>query len=231
VNPAKKPSETMPQRFHFHDLEILLHPEVYDPAEDSFLLLESLMISPKDTILELGTGCGLIALTCAFQGATVVCTDINPYAVQLTRQNIERNRHLLKGAITVRQGDLFSIVKNSERFNLILFNPPYLPTKKNERTDTWFNVATDGGPTGLRLTKQFLHGLRQHLQPDGAGYFIFSSLSNRILLEKYLKKEQLSSTILTTKRYEGEDLDVYRVTPTDSNQQKELRSPTEARST
>ncbi|MBP1662284.1 MAG: putative methylase, partial [Thermoplasmatales archaeon] len=107
----------------------------------------------------------------------------------------------------------------------------YLPTKKNERTDTWFNVATDGGPTGLRLTKQFLHSLRQHLQPDGAGYFIFSSLSNRILLEKYLKKEQLSSTILTTKRYDGEDLDVYRVTPTASNQQKELRSPTEARST
>jgi release factor glutamine methyltransferase len=214
VNPVRTASKPDSRSFNYHDLTISLHPEVYDPAEDSFALLDSLKITSKDTILELGTGCGVIALACACQGAKVLCTDINPYAVRLTRQNIERNRHLLTGHIEVRQGNLFSVVKNSERFTIILFNPPYLPTKRNERTDTWFNVATDGGPTGLQWTKQFLQGLRKHLQPDGAGYFLFSSLSKRSLLEKYLKDEQFSSMILTTQRYDGEDLDVYRVTPT-----------------
>ncbi len=210
----KKTSSAAPPLFHYNELTIELHPEVYDPAEDTFLLLESIPIDPKDSILELGTGCGLIALAYAYQGASVVCTDINPYAIQLTRRNIERNRHLLKGDIEIRQGDLFSVLKSNERFTVILFNPPYLPTKKNEKIDEWFDTATDGGPTGLKLTKRFLKGLHSHLQPNGCAYFIFSSLSKRSTLEQYLKKERLSAKIIASHRYDGEDLDVYQVTPT-----------------
>lgn len=210
----KKTDSTTPRWFHYKELTIELHPEVYDPAEDSFLLLESITIDPKDSILELGTGCSLIALACACQGASVICSDINPYAIQLTRRNIERNRHLLKGDIEIRQGDLFSVLKSNERFTVILFNPPYLPTKKNEKIDEWFDTATDGGPTGLKLTKRFLKGLHTHLQPNGRAYFIFSSLSKRSTLEQYLKNERLSAKIIASHRYDGEDLDVYQVTPT-----------------
>jgi release factor glutamine methyltransferase len=203
-----------PSHFQYKELILELHPEVYDPAEDSFILLESLSIIPNKSVLELGTGCGLIALACALQGAQVVCTDINPYAIGLTRRNIERNRHLLKGTIEIRQGDLFSVLRKYERFDVIVFNPPYLPTKNNEKIDTWFEIATDGGPTGLKLTKRYLQGLHKHLQPKGVGYFIFSSLSNRSKLETYLKKERFLARILASHRYEGEDLDVYQVTPT-----------------
>jgi release factor glutamine methyltransferase len=203
-----------PPMFHYNDLAIELHPEVYDPAEDSFLLLENITFDSKDSILDLGTGCGLLALACAYQGAQVVCTDINPFAVQLTRHNIERNRHLLKGHIEIRQGNLFSVLKNNERFTVILFNPPYLPTKKIEKIGGWFDIATEGGPTGLKLAKRFLQGLHKHLQPKGCAYFIFSSLSNRSTLEHYLKNERLSAEIIASHRYDGENLDVYRVTPT-----------------
>jgi len=187
---------------------------VYDPAEDSFLLLESLHITPKDVVFELGTGCGLLGLVCASQGARVVCSDINPYAVQLTRRNIERNRHLLQGTIEVRQGNLFSVLSKNERFTVILCNPPYLPTKKNEKTSGWFDIATDGGRTGLRITKRFLQGLSKHLQPTGCAYFIYSTLSKRSTLERSLKDHRLTAVVLASQRYHGEDLDVYRVTPT-----------------
>jgi release factor glutamine methyltransferase len=200
--------------FHYKELAIELHPEVYDPAEDSFLLLESITIGPEDSILELGTGCGLIALECACQGAQVICTDINPYAIQLTRRNIERNRHLLKGNIEIRQGDLFSVLKNNERFTVILFNPPYLPTKKNDKIGGWFDTATDGGPSGLRLTRRFLQELHKHLRPAGCAYFIFSSLSDRSTLELSMENERLSAKIIASHRYDGEDLDVYQVAPT-----------------
>jgi len=203
-----------PKTFPYQDLVFELSPKVYDPAEDSFLLLESVPVDPKDSILELGTGCGLIALACAYQGAQVICTDINPYAIQLTRHNIERNHHLLKGDIEIRQGDLFSVLKNHERFTVIVFNPPYLPTKKSDKIGGWLDIATDGGPTGLKLTKRFLQGLHKHLQPAGYAYFIFSSLSNRSTLERFLKNEQLSAKIIASYRYDGEDLDVYRITPT-----------------
>lgn len=209
----KKPSATL-QMFHYDDLSIELHPEVYDPAEDSFLLLDSIKFTTQDMILELGTGCGLIALECARCGANVVCTDINPFAIQLTRRNIAKNRHLLKGGIDLRQGNLFSVLKHNELFHVITFNPPYLPTTRKEKVGGWFDIATDGGETGLKVTHRFLQGLSQHLYPQGCAYFIFSSLSERSTLEQYLRNEQLSAEIIARQRCNGEELDVYRVTPT-----------------
>jgi release factor glutamine methyltransferase len=201
--------------FHYHELVIETHPEVYNPAEDSFLLLEALHIDSNDTILELGTGCGIIALDCAHKGSDIVCTDINPYAVQLTRYNIERNKNLLSGSIEIRQGNLFSIIHKKELFNVIIFNPPYLPTKKQEKVGGWFDIATDGGRNGLRVTKQFIQGLKKHLLDTGRAYFIFSSLSNRLTLEHYLKNERLSYLIVASRKFDGEELYVYCASPTD----------------
>jgi len=214
VKPLKTTPSANPPLFHYHELIIELHPEVYDPAEDSFLLLESVTVDSKDTVLEFGTGCGLLALACARQGARVICTDINPFAVELTNRNIRRNRPLLKGAIETRHGDLFSVLAWNERFTTIIFNPPYLPTQRSDTIGDWLDTATDGGPTGLRVTIRFLQGLHKHLQPGGRAYFIFSSLSNRHTLQRCLKKQQLSAQIIASHRYEGETLDVYLVTPT-----------------
>jgi len=200
--------------FHYNNLCITLHPEVYDPAEDTFLLLQSIKITSQDKILELGTGCGLITLECARRGAHVISTDINPFAIQLTRRNIARNHHLLKGAIELRQGDLFSVLNHNELFHIIIFNPPYLPTTKKERIGGWFDIATDGGKNGLTVTHRFLQKLHTHLYPSGCAYFIFSTLSKRSTLEQYLKDGQLSSEIVARQRYNDEELDVYRVTPT-----------------
>lgn len=207
-------TNTNPRTFLYRDLSIELHPEVYDPAEDSFLLLESVHITPGDAVLELGTGCGLIALACALKGARVLCTDINPYAVQLTCRNINRNRRLLVGAIELRQGYLFTVLKKNERFNVIIFNPPYLPTIQKEKTGGWFDVATDGGRDGLKVTKRFLRGASRYLLPGGSAYFVFSSLSSRLTLERYLKKQLLTWSVVAHHRFEGEELDVYRVSPT-----------------
>jgi release factor glutamine methyltransferase len=210
-----KKRNVVPRIFHYHELAIELHPDVYEPAEDSFLLLEALDIRPNDSVLELGTGSGLIALDCARRGAHVICSDINPFAVRLTRRNIERNRDFLKGSIEVRQGNLFAIPRNSELFDVIIFNPPYLPTTKKEKVGGWFDVATDGGRDGLDHTKRFIYGLKNRLSETGRGYFIFSSLSKRTTLEKSLKQGGFHFEICAKRLFEGEELDVYRVTPAD----------------
>jgi release factor glutamine methyltransferase len=201
--------------FCFNELIIEVHPEVYDPAEDSFLLLETIQVDSNKKVLELGTGCGLIALECARQGAQVLCSDVNPFAVQLTRHNIERNHQQLKGSIEVRQGDLFSIVHEKELFDVIVFNPPYLPTLKKERVGGWFDVATDGGRDGLTVTKRFIRDLKKHLFATGYAYFIFSSLSSRSTLERYLKQIGFTYEVAARRLFEGEELDVYKVAPTD----------------
>ena len=211
---AAKPAVSSPPPFHFNGLTITLHPDVYEPAEDTFQLLETLAITPKDTILELGTGCGIISLECARQGCTVVCTDLNPYAVELTKENIKQNQHLLKGTIEVHYGNLFEPIKKHERFTIIIFNPPYLPTKPFERIggNGWIDLATDGGKNGLSTTKRFIKEIPNHLQKNGYATFIYSSLADRTTLTKSLIATKVHAEIVSTRHFNDETLEVYRVT-------------------
>ncbi|UCF11717.1 MAG: methyltransferase [Thermoplasmatales archaeon] len=153
--------DTIPNKtFHLNGLVIDLHPEVYDPAEDSFLMIEALKINYGDKILEIGTGCGLIALECARCGAQVICTDVNPFAVQLANHNSKRNRQMLKGTLEVRGGDLFSSIKERELFDIVIFNLPYLPASNEKKVCGWLDVATVGGKDGLQVTKRFIEGIK-----------------------------------------------------------------------
>lgn len=210
-------SKPRPTSFHYNGLCISLHPEVYEPAEDTFQLLKTIAISTRDTILEIGTGCGLIALECARQGCRVLCTDINPYAVALTHHNIKQNRHLLKGTINVRKGDMFSPLKKNECFNIIIFNPPYLPTQPNDIVGGtgWFDVATNGGKTGLVVIKKFLDHLRKHIEKKGLAYFVFSSLSSRTQLIQYLDSNHLQAEVASFLHCNDETIEIYRVSSLD----------------
>jgi len=202
---------TLSKNFHYKNLTIKLHPEVYEPAEDTFLLLESIEVKPGDNVLEIGTGCGIIALECARLGANVTCTDINPYAIALAKSNYNRNKSLIKGRFKVRKGDLFLKVKNYEKFDIIIFNPPYLPTKKNELVggSGWFDIATNGGIDGLSLTKRFIDGLSKFLSNKGKAYFVFSSLSNIKNLSLYIPKLGLKACIVSKYSFNDETIFVY----------------------
>jgi release factor glutamine methyltransferase len=197
------------QTFTFKGLTIETHPEVYDPSEDTFFLVEVLDIKEGIYVLEIGSGCGIIALDCARKGANVICTDINPIAVELTKKNYLMNQNLLKGDFEVRLGDLFSPILSAESFDVIVFNPPYLPTKKDEKVSKWFDIATSGGPNGLAATERFLKSLDKYLKENGKSYFVFSTLSDRNKLEKLLKKFNLNYNIVKSNTFDDETLDIY----------------------
>ena len=168
-------------------------------------------INPKDLVLEIGTGCGLIALEASRRGASVICTDKNPFSVQLTRNNILKNKHLLKGSIEVRKGDLFKVIRKDELFDIIIFNPPYLPTSVKDKVNRWFDMATNGGKDGLAITKSFLKDVNKHLSFKGRAYFVFSSLADRLKLEEFIKKLKLRYKVILSHRFNDESLEIYCV--------------------
>ena len=197
--------------FSYKELTFEIHPEVYDPAEDSFQLLEAIQVKKGDTVLEIGTGCGVVALACAQIGANIVCSDINPYAVELTKRNYELNKSHIKGNVDIREGDLFSVLEPEEQFDCIVFNPPYLPTKAEDRiggTD-WFDVATDGGTSGLKITKRFIEEARKYLHKNGHIYLVFSSLSDRNAFNNIISKAGFQAEIVLSRRFNDEQIDVY----------------------
>ena len=139
--------------------------EVYSPAEDSFLMLEAISTIPvaNRDVLDVGTGSGIQGLYCALMGANVTVTDIDPVSVGWVQQAAQT----LGVTLTAVQSDLFSNV--SERFHLVLFNPPYLPSESFE------DRTVDGGSKGKDLAARFLAGLPTHLNEDGTALLLLSS--------------------------------------------------------
>jgi release factor glutamine methyltransferase len=150
------------------------HPEVYEPAEDTFLFAENPQVERRDHILEIGTGTGLIAIIVSRQCRTVTATDVNPQAIDCAVKNIITNKAY---NVKLKQGDLFEPVQN-EKFDLILFNTPYLPTSEEEMVDDELDAAWDGGEDGRKVIDQFLEGVKDHLNPGGRVQLVQSSLSD-----------------------------------------------------
>ena len=154
---------------------------VYVPAEDSYLLADNLEIKEGQSVLEIGTGSGIVAMYASRLTDKITVTDINFDACELARKNFEDNNI---ENIEILFGNLFEPVKN-RKFDVILFNTPYLPTEDGEVLDDTLNYAFDGGLNGRKVIDLFLNEVGNHLNDGGIVQLIQSSLSgNEETLEK-----------------------------------------------
>ena len=181
------------------DPEIVLEerPSVYRPAEDSYLLLAAVSLSPGERFLEVGTGTGLLALHAA--RITESCaTDVNPDAVALARANAQRNR-LKLGAV---RADLMTGLKGP--FDVVAFNPPYL----EGRADTDPDRAWLGGDLGSEVSIRFLRDLPRILSPAGRAYILLSRANApaRELAESMFRVEVVGSKALFFEKLEALEL-------------------------
>jgi methylase of polypeptide subunit release factors len=88
---------------------------------------------------------------------------------------------MLKGTVEVRCGDLFSVLKSDERFDIVIFN----------------------------LTKRFIEEVGKYLSKQGRAYFVFSSLSDRKKLDAYLSNVELKSKVVLSRLFNDEQIDIY----------------------
>ncbi|MHC1594364.1 MAG: HemK2/MTQ2 family protein methyltransferase [Methanotrichaceae archaeon] len=176
---------------------------VYEPAEDTFLLLRAALeeVRPADSVLEMGCGRGLISRELTSKARRVIATDINPHALRMARK---------MGIETVR-ADLFRGIK--ARFDLILFNPPYLPTGPQDKLEGWLNLAFDGGVSGRETINPFLEDLRDHLAPGGRALLLVSTLSGLSEIEEKARSEGLEAMVVAREKYFFEELVVLRLRP------------------
>jgi len=154
---------------------------VYIPAEDSYLLADNLEIKEGQSVLEIGTGSGIVAMYASRLTDKITVTDINFDACELARKNFKANN--IKN-IEILFGNLFEVVKN-RKFDVILFNTPYLPTEDDDVIDDNINYAFDGGLNGRKVIDLFLNEVGNHLNDAGIVQIIQSSLSGN---EETLKK-------------------------------------------
>ena len=147
----------------YGDLVFVVDENVSAPAEDSFLLAENLDVQIGEQVLDMGAGCGLQGVIAA-KKARVVAVDINPYAVRCTKYNAAVNK--VHSNMTCVQGDLFNHFNVKMKFDVIIFNAPYLPTSESE-TASWIGRAWAGGATGRSTIDRFITAASKHLKPTG----------------------------------------------------------------
>ena len=167
---------------------------LYKPAEDSFLLQEQVRKYAKGKVLDLGTGTGIQALTALEKTKDVLAADINPEAV----------KHCKKLGIKTVQSNLFSSIKG--KFDLIIFNPPYLPDDNLNLKD---DINYIGGKKGSETMEKFLSQAKKHLNKNGKILVVFSSLTPDIT--KIIKKHKFRFKKLKEQKFFFEKLYVYLV--------------------
>ena len=177
--------------------------DVYSPSDDSYLILDflkktitdykfdDLPIQEVTKILDMGTGTGIIAIFLEMVKSQIIsfrskiyASDILPNAIYCAKLNEKLNN--LDHRIEFIESNLFESFPKvlNHSFDIIIFNPPYLPSIENSpnlnKDYTW-----NGGDTGLKILMRFFKQAMEFLSNYGVIYFICSSnTSVKLLLNK-----------------------------------------------
>jgi len=149
---------------------------VYQPSDDSYMMLEALKgsgVKPGDRVLDMGTGSGILAIAAEKRGCSVTAVDINPEAIKAAKEAAKKEGARIRFAVS----DLFESVKGS--YDLILFNAPYVGTERAETKDME-SAAWDGGFDGLQVIYRFLSMVKRFLKPRGQIMMTTSSMDDVI---------------------------------------------------
>jgi release factor glutamine methyltransferase len=148
---------------------------VYEPAEDSFLFAENLDVVEGSQVLDLGAGCGILGILAAKKAWSVLAVDLNPYAIRCAKENSALNN--VRGKMGFMQADLLTTFNANVRFDLVLFNAPYLPADESE-AESWIGRSWAGGINGRQVIDRFISQAPSHLTPDGRILLMQSTLAN-----------------------------------------------------
>ena len=144
---------------------------VYSPGNDTYLMASVLEDEDLEGLkcLEIGTGSGFLAEKMLEQGAEkVVAVDINSEAVEEASKRLQKFDNF-----EVFRSDMFDEVEG--KFDLVVFNPPYLPSEASEIGD---EEIWSGGEKGVEVTEKFLDEVPGYLSEDGEAFFVASSLAD-----------------------------------------------------
>ena len=202
---------------------------VYEPREDSFLLQEQVKKLSKGSVLDIGTGSGIQAEAAAKKKSVtrVVAADVDKGAINFCRATIRRKK------IKFIVGDLFSNIRNKQKFDTIVFNPPYLPEEptlkdlvgarnglitrqpdSEQRRAGLIGVekgelALTGGKYGYEVLEKFLREAGNFLKPNGIILIVFSSLTDKNRVDSLIEQNLFDAKQLSAEHIFFEDLFVY----------------------
>jgi release factor glutamine methyltransferase len=163
-------------RKEFYSLTLAVSPAVLIPRPESeFVVVEFLDVAKTigaPRVVDVGTGSGCLAIACAHHkpSARVIAIDVSPDALALAVRNAAR--HGVADRVDFRHGDLLEPVTSESPFDVVLSNPPYIPSGDIPSLEAGVrdyepHLALDGGPDGLAVVSRLVAQSIPLLQPCG----------------------------------------------------------------
>lgn len=190
-------------------------PDVYEPSEDSFLLLDALELEmdflksiKPDIIVEIGSGSGIIISaiasfmhnSCVYYG-----TDVNTQACLASLNTSKLN----SVNVEILNMNLLNNFKN-KLFDVIVFNPPYVVTDPSEIQGNGLNRAWAGGANGRQITDVVLKNLDSLLTQKGVCYMVILKENKLQEIEDDMLKRGFGCVVVTERKVPGEHLFVLK---------------------
>jgi release factor glutamine methyltransferase len=196
--------------------------QVYEPAEDTYLLMDVLKaeaprlraLSPA-ICLEIGSGSGAVtsSLFASLQlavPALFLCVDINARAAATTRATCAHNS--VRPFDMVR-ADLVQALCGRLRgqVDVLVFNPPYVPTPPDEVGTERIEAAWAGGERGREVIDRLLPAISPLLSPTGSFYLLLEAANDVEDLCERLRALGLDAELMLARRARNERLSVWRI--------------------
>ena len=160
----------------FMGLNFIVTENVLIPRQDTEILIEEIISRFKNQsnlkILDIGTGSGAISISLAkfLKNAHIISIDISKEALIVAKSNAKKNN--VANQITFIESNLFENLKTDESFDIIVSNPPYIPSKdildlQKEVKNYEPMLALDGGEDGLDYYREITKKSVEFLKKEG----------------------------------------------------------------
>lgn len=181
----------------------VFHPKIFLTSEFFAKFLQAQDLTGR-SVVEVGTGSGILALSAAKAGAApVLALDINPQAVATAAANAELNG---LPQVEARHSNLFSAVSESEKFDIVLSSPSSFGGEPKSMADR----AWHAGP-GYRDILPLFDQAAARLKPGGVMYLLISSDTNAALFDHLIEKAGFTSTRIATQSIVIEEFYLYEL--------------------
>ncbi|XP_065879666.1 uncharacterized protein [Euphorbia lathyris] len=197
------------------------HPEVYEPCDDSFALVDALLADRNNLLehnptlcMEVGCGSGYVITSLALilsqqiPGVCYIATDLNPHAINVTSETLEA--HGVHAELIVT--DIASGLENrlEGKIDVMVVNPPYVPTPEDEVGREGIASAWAGGENGRRVIDRILPVADKLLSDGGWLYMVTLTENHPLQICVEMRKRGYASRIVVQRSTEEESLRIIK---------------------
>lgn len=196
------------------------HPEVYEPCDDSFALVDALLADRANLLeqrprlcLEVGCGSGYVITSLALMlgqdvGAHYFATDINSHAIEVTHKTLEA--HGVHAEVICTDVTSGLLPRLAGMVDVVVVNPPYVPTPEEEVGCDGITAAWAGGVDGRSVINRILPVVDELLSDRGWLYMVTLTANNPLQICLEMREKGYASRIIVQRSTEEESLHVIK---------------------